>query len=164
MSKTILALDQATKTSGWSIWQDGTLIEYGHVTFDQEDPFIRNNKLCSWLGNMIETRDVDEVVIEDIQMQVNNVLTFQRLAQLQGAIIDMLIDWHIDYKIIKPSEWRAACNFLKGQDKHRASQKKIAQDWVLSTYGRKCTQDEADAICIGHAVVQQEDSELNWED
>ena len=33
----------------------------------------------------------------------------------------MLIDWHIDYKIIKPSEWRAACNFLKGQDKHRAT-------------------------------------------
>lgn len=164
VSKTILALDQATKVSGWSLWQDGTLTEYGHVSFDQEDPFIRNNKLTHWLGNMIETRDVDEVVIEDIQMQVNNVITFQRLAQLQGAIIDMLIDWHIDYKIIKPSEWRAACNFLKGQDKHRATQKKIAQDWVLSTYGRKCTQDEADAICIGHAIVQQEDNELNWED
>ena len=70
VSKTILALDQATKVSGWSLWQDGTLTEYGHVSFDQEDPFIRNNKLTHWLGNMIETRDVDEVVIEDIQMSL----------------------------------------------------------------------------------------------
>ena len=160
----LLALDQATKTTGWSIWQDNTLVEFGHITFDDEDPFIRNNKLTHWMGNMIETRDIDEVVIEDIQMQVNNVVVFQRLAQLQGAIIDMLIDWHIDYKIIRPVEWRAICNLLKGQDKHRATQKKIAQEWVYKTFDCKCTQDEADAICIGYAAIQQEDNEMNWED
>jgi len=52
------------------------LTEYGHVSFDDENPFIRNNRLTSWLANMIETRDIDMVVIEDIQMQVNNVVTF----------------------------------------------------------------------------------------
>ena len=164
VSNRILALDQATKVSGWSIWEDGQLTEYGHVSFDDENPFIRNNRLTSWLANMIETRDIDMVVIEDIQMQVNNVVTFQRLAQLQGAIIDMLIDWHIDYKILRPTEWRAECNLLKGQDKHRDSQKKIAQQWVLENFGRKCTQDEADAICIGYAAWKQSEQDFNWED
>ena len=165
MANTIIALDQATKVTGWSVWCDGVLTEYGHVSFDDADPFIRNNRLVNWLANLLENRDpADLVVIEDIQMQVNNVVTFQRLAQLQGAIIDMLIDWRIDYKILKPNEWRAECGLLKGQDKHRENQKKVAQQWVLETFGRKCTQDEADAICIGYAASQQQKKELNWED
>ena len=101
MANTIIALDQATKVTGWSVWCDGVLTEYGHVSFDDADPFVRNNRLTHWLANLLENRDpADLVVIEDIQMQVNNVVTFQRLAQLQGAIIDMLIDWRIDLRIL----------------------------------------------------------------
>lgn len=32
----------------------------------------------------------------------------------------------IEAKLIYPSEWRAKCNFLKGEDKHRDNQKRIA--------------------------------------
>lgn len=164
MDKVILALDQATKTTGWSLWCNGELTNYGHISFDDADAFMRNHKLCSWIFNMVTRYNVSMIVIEDIQMQVNNVVTFQKLAQLQGAIIEHLYLHNLDYKIIRPTEWRAACNLLKGQDKHRESQKKIAQQWVLDTFGRKCTQDEADAICIGYAAIQQDESELNWED
>lgn len=159
----LLALDQATRITGWSIWQDGTLTEFGHIEFDDEDNFIRNHKLIQWIANMIKTRDIDIVAIEDIQMQINNVTTFQKLAQLQGAIIEKVLSQNLNYKIIRPTEWRAVCHFLKGQDKHRESQKKIAQQWVMNTFNKKCTQDEADAICIGYAITQQMDNELNWE-
>ena len=159
----LLALDQATRITGWSIWQNGTLTEFGHIEFDDEDNFIRNHKLIQWMANMMETRNIDIVAIEDIQMQINNVTTFQKLAQLQGAIIEKVLSQNLDYKIIRPTEWRAVCHFLKGQDKHRESQKKIAQQWVMNTFNKKCTQDEADAICIGYAITQQMDNELNWE-
>jgi hypothetical protein len=33
----------------------------------------------------------------------------------------------------------------------------------MNTYGVKCTQDEADAICIGYAATQTIKDELNWE-
>ena len=161
--RNILALDQATRTTGWSVWHNNTLTEYGHITFDDEDPFKRNHHFCQWLGTMIETRDIEFVVIEDIQMQVQNVSTFQKLAWLQGAIIEKVLCQNLDYKLLRPTEWRATCNLLKGQDKHRENQKKIAQDWVLTHFNRKCTQDEADAICIGYAAITAEDNELNWE-
>ena len=75
--------------------------------------------------------------------------TFQKLAQVQGAIILLCKLNEIPYEIVYASEWRKYCNFLKGNDKHREAQKKITQEWVLKKYNKVCTQDEADAICIG---------------
>lgn len=86
------------------------------------------------------------------------VSTFQKLAQLQGAIILLCEELRIPYQIVYASEWRKSCDFLKGNDKHRNEQKKITQKWVKDTFGLQCTQDEADAICIGfHATLSSED-------
>jgi len=52
-------------------------------------------------------------------MQAGNVATFQKLAQVQGAILQTILSLNLNYQIIKPSEWRAECHFLKGNDKHR---------------------------------------------
>lgn len=64
--------------------------------------------------------------------------------------MELCNDMDVPFTLMYPSEWRKACNFLKGQDNKRDSQKKIAQQWVMDTYNKKCTQDEADAICIGY--------------
>jgi hypothetical protein len=66
-------------------------------------------------------------------------------------------------ELSRPTEWRATCNLLKGQDKHRENQKKVAQEWVREKFNKVCTQDEADAICIGYAASYNADNELNWE-
>lgn len=159
----ILALDQATQTSGWSVWVDGSLTDFGKFTFDDADIHKRIHKVCAQIEILILQHHPDKVVLEDIQMQVNNVSTFQKLAWLQGAIIESCWKINMPVELSRPSEWRAACNLLKGQDKHRENQKKIAQQWVMNQFGKKCTQDEADAICIGYAASFTADNELNWE-
>lgn len=63
--------------------------------------------------------------------------------------MELCNEMNITFTLVYPTEWRKTCNFLKGQDSKRDSQKKIAQQWVLNTFNKKCTQDEADAICIG---------------
>lgn len=161
MSKTILALDQATHETGWSIFKDGQLISFGHWTFSQKDVAVRIHKICQEIAQKIKEYDITFVAFENIQLQHSNVEMYQVLAWLQGAIIFLCQDLHIEYRIIFPTEWRNICDFLKGQDRHRSAQKKLAQQWVLDTYGQKCTEDEADAICIGHAVSKDEDS-LDW--
>ena len=98
-----------------------------------------------------------------MQGQINNVSTFQSLAQLQGALIETAYREGIAFQFLRPTEWRAICHFLKGKDNHREEQKKIAQKWVADTYGKKCTQDEADAICIGYAATKTVKDEMNWE-
>ena len=159
----ILALDQATQTSGWSVWVDGSLTDFGKFTFDDADIHKRIHKVCAQIEILILQHHPDKVVLEDIQMQVNNVSTFQKLAWLQGAIIESCWKINMPVELSRPSEWRAACNLLKGQDKHRENQKKIAQQWVMNQFGKKCTQDEADAICIGYAASFTANNELNWE-
>lgn len=161
----ILALDQATRTSGWAIFEDGQLTDFGKVTFDDEDILKRIHKVCIYLQVMLIKFKPDKVIIEDIalQGQTNNVQTFKALAQLQGAIIETLLSKYIPFEIWAPNQWRAECHFLKDNDKKRNAQKKIAQEWVREKFGKVCTQDEADAICIGYAADHALNNELNWE-
>ena len=158
----ILALDQATQISGFSVWIDGALNCYGKHEWDDADIHKRIHKICIWVEGLIDQYAPDKLVIENIQYQ-NNIATFQKLAQLQGAIIEIAQQLNLTCEILAPTEWRAICNFLKGNEKNRQAQKKIAQEWVLKTFGKKCTQDEADAICIGFAADKAAGNELNWE-
>lgn len=162
MGKVILALDQATRDSGWSIFDSGELIDFGHWSFSHDDVAMRIHRLCQEIEKKIEEYEPELIVIENIQLQ-QNVEMFQKLAWVQGALMRLCIQRGIPYKLIRPSEWRAECDFLKGNDKHRDNQKKIAQEWVKETFNKKCTQDESDAICIGYVLSKQEDNILNFE-
>lgn len=162
----ILALDQSTRISGWSVFKDKELKDFGHWTETSDQIGKRILNISNHIKDLINKYDPDLVVFENIQLQNRNVGvdTFQKLAWVQGAIISVLEEWDVEYKIIYASEWRKSCDFLKGNDKHRNEQKKIAQQWVKDTYNLKCTQDEADAICIGvHATLQSEEV-YDWSD
>ena len=162
----ILALDQSTRISGWSVFENKELKEFGHWTETSDSIGKRILNISNHIKDLINKYDPDLVVFENIQLQNRNigVDTFQKLAWVQGAIISVLEEWDVEYKIIYASEWRKSCDFLKGNDKHRNEQKKIAQQWVKDTYNLKCTQDEADAICIGvHATLQSEEV-YDWSD
>ena len=161
----ILSLDQATRTSGWALFEDSQLIDFGKFTFDDADILKRIHKVCTQLRILALKYKPEMIVFEDIAMQgqINNVQTFKALAQLQGAIVETCYEMKIAFGVWSPNQWRAECHFLKGNDKDRSSQKKIAQEWVMKQFGKKCTQDEADAICIGYAVDHAANNELNWE-
>ena len=167
VNKTVLALDQSTRTSGWSFFDGSELIDFGHWENSQSDIAVRIHSLCQQIKSKIEEYEPDIILIENIQLQQignreGNVQTFQKLAQVQGAIMRLCVEMGVPYKLVYPSEWRKNCNFLKGNDKHRENQKKIAQQWVLETYGKKCIQDEADAICIGYSEINAVDDKIEW--
>lgn len=162
-NKKILALDQSSRTSGWAIYYGDQLESFGKWTHTNEDISLRIHSLCGEIQEKIEAEDIDFVVIENIQLEAkatNNIATFQKLAWVQGAIMELCNYMDISFTLVYPNEWRKACNFLKGNSSDRATQKKIAQQWVLSTYNQKCTQDEADAICIGWGYLHMEPDEL----
>ena len=153
---TILALDQATRVSGWSVFRDGDLIDFGHWEKTHDDIAVRIHSLCKEIESKISQYEPDLVVLENMQMQHGDVQTFQKLAQVQGAIMFLVASFNIKYEFVYPSEWRKSCQFLKGNAKDRDNQKKIAQSWVQETYNKKCTQDEADAICIGYSKMKEQ--------
>lgn len=165
----ILALDQSTRTSGWSVYDNDQLISFGHWSETSKDFGVRIYNIINEIQKKINTFKPDKIVFENIQLQSDEnrnigVDTFQKLAQVQGAIILLCQLNNIPYEMVYASEWRKLCNFLKGNDKHRDSQKKITQEWVQQRYEKKCTQDEADAICIGFYASQNEDPCFDWSD
>ena len=150
----ILALDAATNTSGYSIYDDGTLVAYGtYKTDNTKDATERINELKYWLIDAIHNWQPDFCQIENIQLQSYNthgqyqVELYRVLANLQGVIIDTLYEEKIPHDLVYSTEWRKYCNI--NTDKGRENKKKAAQEKVKQWYNIDCTQDEADAICIG---------------
>lgn len=152
----ILALDAATSITGYSLYDDRVLVSYGtfHTTSTVE-PAARINQVKHWLKAALNEWQPDFVGIENIQLQSyganaaqTQVKTFQTLANLQGVLLDIIFEASIDSDLVRPSEWRSYCGINEG-DTHRDAKKKAAQAKVRIWYDLDCSEDEADAICIG---------------
>jgi len=85
----ILALDQASVTSGWALFKDGRLEGFGHFSFTDDNLGVRLTKIRDRVKRLCTEYEVDEVVYEDIQLQSNvgnNVQTFKVLAEVYGVL------------------------------------------------------------------------------
>ena len=145
----VLAFDQASRTSGYSVFEDGKLIDYGKFTYDDEDFGVRLMHIRNKVLSLITKHNPDKIAFEDIQLQnnvVNNVDTFKKLAEVFGIIYELVTEKEIPHDMVLASTWKIA-HGIKGRE--RAEQKKNAQLWVHNTFGVSPTQDECDAICIG---------------
>ena len=147
----ILALDQASQTTGWSLWEDSKLITYGKFTVINPQMGDRLVTIRNNINKLINEYTPQKVLFEDIQLQtktVGNVHTYRVLAEVIGMLETYLTDIKLPYEIISSSTWKSVLS-IKG--KNRTEQKQNAQKWVVENYSVKPTQDECDAICIGAA-------------
>lgn len=160
----LLALDQASRTTGWAIFDDEELIDSGTFTLKSDDIGERLVDYKKHVEKLICDNDIEEVAFEDIQMQnqINNVQTFKVLAEIFGVTQEYLVEQGHSYHVVSSNTWKSQLN-IKG--KQRAEQKKNAQAYVLEHYNKKVSQDESDAICIGSCVVLQnknKKTDFNW--
>ena len=145
----LLALDQASRITGFAVFEDENLITYGKIVTEDVDVGTRLMKIRNSIQKLIKDYEIDEVIMEDIQLQnnvQNNVQTFKTLAEVFGVIYELLTEMNIKNSAVLASSWKSTLG-IKGRT--RPEQKKNAQEYVINTYGKKPTQDECDAICIG---------------
>ena len=150
----LLALDQASRTSGYSIFYGDKLETYGKFTFEDEEFGERLYKIREQVKFLIDKYDINEVAFEDIQLQNNvgnNVDTFKKLAEVFGVIYELITELNIPHTAVLASTWKSTLG-IKGRT--RPEQKKNAQQFVSDTYKIKATQDECDAICIGTHMIK----------
>ena len=142
-----LALDQATHTSGWSVFDGDELIKYGIFSTRGSNEIERLAEMREWLIQMITVWNVDLVAIEGIQyQQYAGVTTFQTLARLQGALMITIYESKKEMEICPTNTWRSY-NKVKGRS--RSDKKQSAKKIVKDTYDVTVTEDEADSILIG---------------
>lgn len=159
----LLALDQASVITGYAIFEDDKLVSYGKIKLEDEEIGPRLVVLRNEIKRLIDENNITIVAFEDIQMQAsvgNNVKTFKVLANVFGVILELCEELQLKYKVVSSNTWKST---LKIKGKNRTEQKKNAQNYVQERYNVQCTQDEADAICIGSHMCIAE-SGISWAD
>ena len=168
-TKRTLALDQATHITGWAIFDDTTLISYGAYKAPEGEDVDRFAAIKAWLLSMINSWHPDFVGIEGIQFQEEGsgqkmgVTVFQTLARLQGVLMLTCYEAKVPYEICPTNTWRHECG-VKGRS--RTDRKRSMQMLVKQWYGISISDDESDAIGIGHYMVgrrQRNSTVTNWE-
>lgn len=162
----LLALDQSSTTTGYSIFKDGELIVVSHFTAKGNDLGSRLEQLRNKIIELIDEYEINEVVFEDIQLQDMaggrdvGIKTFKILAEVFGVVHELMTELNMKYSTVPPIVWKAT---FKIAGKGREVEKKLAQKYVLNTYGISCTEDEADATCIGSHLLKKRELEYNWD-
>lgn len=148
----ILALDQSSHVTGYTIMDDGKVVKYGTFSTDLNDEIARINRIKMWLLSMIENWKPDFIGIEGIQYQDNvaggakmGITVFQTLARLQGVLLELCFEKNIPYDIVPTNTWRHYCG-VKGTK--RVDRKRSMQLLVKNWYDISVSDDIADSIGI----------------
>lgn len=152
-----LALDQASRTTGWAIYDNKTLIASGHFSIPANK--IIQDRLKSfviYLNDLIKKYHPEKIYYEGIQYQ-SNIETYKKLAYIQAMII--YFSGSIPITELGPSHWRSVIKDKYGIKfgRSRAEQKQKAQEFVEQFFNKKVTEDEADAICLGYAGILEDE-------
>lgn len=154
----ILAVDQA-RHGAWAIGDTdtGELLLYDVFSFSKKYTYAQVVMGIEDLVNrLINENKIDAVYIEDIQMRCN-VLSFKKLAQLQGVLINMMEKNGTPYYTVAPSKWQSYCraeNAAMGTGKHgnlagKKESKTLSLEFVRNKYGIETSDDNlSDAISI----------------
>ena len=153
----ILALDQASRTTGYAIFQEDRLIASGTFTYDDLDFSLRLVKIRNKVASLVNEYNINKILLEDIQLQgqTNNVTTYKALAEVLGVLEELSRELGIPHELVHSQSWKSTLG-IKGRD--RATQKRNAQAFVVDCYNIKVSQDESDAICIGTHYVKSNKS------
>lgn len=154
-----MALDQASRVTGWAIYDNKNLIASGHFSISANKTMQqRLIAFVDHLDDLIAKYNIEKIYYEGIQYQ-SNIETYKKLAYIQAMIIYNSECNNIPISELSPSHWRSLI-----KDKHkikfgrsRTEQKQKAQEFVKNFFNKNVTEDEADAICLGYAGILEDE-------
>lgn len=150
----ILALDLSTKSSGWSVFDDQKLIDYGCISAGSANLFHRIDVMTSELEKILQKYQFQHVYIEDVYPEDvhSNIQVYKALVYLQGFILHLLDKYRLNHTFYTASEWRVKCGIKTGRGIKRETLKAKDIRFVQEQFGIKVNDDVADAIGIGFAA------------
>ena len=92
----LLALDQSSHTTGYTVLQNGIIVKVDHFDCVGNDLGDRLVQLRQKIEALIDKYNIDEVIFEDIQLQDVNgnketgIKTFKVLAEVFGVFYETL--------------------------------------------------------------------------
>ena len=167
----ILALDLSTKSSGYAVFEDTELIDYGCFTSSSIDLIKRIKIMTDGIKTVLDQHPtIGKIIVEEVRPEgtgygVGNLKTHRALMWLQAAIAFMIHDSYekIEIEYIYPSSWRASIGIKTGRGIKRTTLKQKDIEFVKEKWNIDVNDDIADAICIGYSFVNDIETEINWD-
>jgi Holliday junction resolvasome RuvABC endonuclease subunit len=149
----ILAFDQSTKISGYSIFDGSQYVDSGVIDFSQNtNTEERSKQMGLAICKKIEEVKPDLVVIKEVAMQ-SNPKTLKLLARVQGIAIGFAAAHNVPLQILEPSKWRSVLGYKQGAKIKREELKQQSFDYVKEHLGfDNFSEDRNEAICINLAA------------
>ena len=149
----VLAFDQSTRVTGWSVFDDGQYVTSGvidlHKNTDTEE---RSKQMAVEICKVIKKNKPDTTIIEEVQQQ-SNVATVIKLARIQGVAIGFCAAHNIELHILTPTRWRSALNYKQGPKVKREDLKQQSLDFVKTELKLDIeSEDENEACAINEAA------------
>lgn len=149
VSKTILALDVSTTSTGYAVYYNGDLHTYGTVSHKSKDWLERVRFMAETIHMMDKIKPITHVVVEDTYVS-KNVNTVKKLCLAQGILLGSLPNAELIQ--VYPTVWKAHFGLTKNKSARgdqKANSMSVAEIITLQSVKND---DEADAVLIGKYV------------
>lgn len=163
----ILSIDPSTTASGYAVFKDEKLVEYGVWKQDGDKEygrFYRHQRIVYMVQKLQEVAikyHVDKIIAEAPPPAINNSETVLALGNLQGALLWMATNLNIPIEFIEVSTWHSALQILKSKGDLKQQSIKIANEQYgleliyKAPKSKRNQSDEADAICIAYYYLNK---------
>lgn len=165
----ILAIDASSKSSGWSIFEDNKLLEYGCITASSTDLIKRIQKMIEGFDSVLSKYKVNKVVLEEVRPDTgynSNTNVWKALTWLQAAIAFLVHEKYpkTEIEFIYPSSWRSKVGIKTGKGIKRETLKEADIRYVKEKFNISVNDDIADSICINCScwIKEQKEPESAW--
>jgi Holliday junction resolvasome RuvABC endonuclease subunit len=141
----ILAIDQAYKHSGFSVFKDGEYVSHGSYVVDKNDNSeVRYEKFIENIKNLIEEYKPDLVVTEKAWLGPN-AKVYSLISELIGIIRCYCFIKDIKFDTVQVTSYRAKLGVK--------NKKEAVQEFVMKSFPdiELKNDDESDAIALGFA-------------
>lgn len=150
----LVTIDASTQKTGIAYFCNGEYVEHRLLDYSEnknmESRFISMSK---GVWDILDEYSPNLIYIEETYL-ANNPQTSKILTRLQGVVYAWCINNDCDFNTIRPTSWRSAIGMKQGKNIKRKQLKEQSTNYILDKYGLNVTDDEADAICIGDAVLK----------
>lgn len=145
----VLGLDQATKVTGWSIFENRKLIAYNKIAIsDKYKAEKRMEMMTEEIRKIILQYNPDKVYFEQT-FSKGSPRGFRTLCQLQGFLMWELRLHKIPYAIVEESAWAKNISCCYGEREERKNNV-LAKIEKMFNIKLDSNNDISDAIAIGY--------------
>lgn len=154
ISAKLITIDGSTQKTAVAYFYNGKYKEHKLLDFSKDkDAFSRFKIMAKSLWKLLDLYKPNIIYIEETY-SATNPQTTKILTRLQGVVYAWCMNNNCNFNTITPSQWRKQLQFLQGREVKRQELKEQSIKYILDKYSLSVTDDEADAICIGDAVIR----------